>query len=244
MVDQFPLWVYLLILVVMTGSMSPIIRWLDSSSWFANQVRKLLDHSSWTYSQLKVSAVGVFYYLLPLIFILVMWLLTGVNPFAFLLIGLRYWWVIPLAILAKFSHNTLMSTVLATIRPDIEWLAVIGGIPWVSRLKLRHPSIQWMVTPTSAFFEEMFFRGVVFGTTVTLYPELGFWFATGLSIVLFTIQQASFCTSVNQAVALGAGAFVISLASCIAFGISGSVLPSVLAHQAFLIFYTGKFRIY
>lgn len=229
---------------MMTGCMSPIIRWLDSSSWFANQVRKLLDRSSWTYSQLKVSAVGIVYYLLPLIFILVVLVLTGVNTFAFLLIPLPYWWVIPLAILAKFSLNTLASTVLATVRPDIQWLEIIGDIPWVSRLKLRRPSIQWVVPPTSAFFEEMFFRGVVFETTVTLYPELGFWFACALSIVLFTIQQASFCTSVTQAVALGAGAFVISLASCISFGISGSVLPSVLAHQAFLIFYTGKFRIY
>lgn len=244
MVDPLPLWAYILLLVLMTSCMSPIIRWLDNSSWFANQVRRLLDHSSWTYTQLKVSAVGIVYYLLPFIFILVVLALTGVNTFAFLLIPLHYWWVIPLVVLAKFGLNTFASTVLATVRPDIQWSAIINDIPWVSRLKLRHPSIQWAVTPTSAFFEEMFFRGVVFGTTVTLYPELGFWFACVLSVVLFTFQQASFCTTATQAVALGAGAFVISLASCISFGISGSVFPSVLGHQAFLVYYTGKFRIY
>ncbi len=232
------------VLSVMSLVIAPVVRTIERRSWFVRLVRSALDRVSWTYAQVKSSAVGLVYYLLPLGFVIVVSVVTGVNVFGFLLMDWRFAGIVVVTILAELSVNTMSSTVLAVASPGVDWQRVIGQVPWVSGLRDRHPAVAPWVTPTSAFVEELFFRGAVFGVTVTLYPQLGLVLPIALSALLFAVEQAMFCTTRDQAVAMGLGAVAISVVSCCAFAYTGSLLPSVLAHQSFLVFYMGKFKIY
>lgn len=224
--------------------MAPVVRGIDRRRWFASLVRRAMNRIPWTFTQVEASAVGAVYYLLPLVFVIAVGLVTGVNAFAFLPMDPALAGVVVITILAELAVNTMSSTVLAVARPSIDWLTVIGEVPWVSGLRDRHPRVAPFVTPTSAFFEELFFRGVVFGVTWTLFPQYGLLLPIALSAVLFAAEQAMFCTSAAQAAAMAMGGLGISVVSCTAFACTGSLLPSVLAHQAFLVFYMGKFKMY
>ena len=58
--------------------------------------------------------------------------------------------------------------------------------------------------------------------------------------ILFMIEQVVCTQKVKQAIAMSAGSLAISLSGCLMIVITGSIIPAIICHEMYVIFYLKK----
>ncbi|WP_017995807.1 CPBP family glutamic-type intramembrane protease [Rhizobium leguminosarum] len=91
----------------------------------------------------------------------------------------------------------------------------------------------------SALIEEFFFRGILIAIAIDLLQFDG-WAAIMLSGILFVVQQAVQVRTVLQLVLISSSCIAISLIGGLAVLVSHSLVPALLAHATFVIFYGSR----
>lgn len=224
--------------------MGRILFWLDNTAFINRISRRLLAFIPWDYEEIKSSFLGLWYYLLPLLFT-VLFCATFSHPvFSFLFIHPHYLGFIPLTMLAEISVATLMSGCLTLFSDTCNWSREIGSISWIASIRKRNKMVAPLVPLLAAFVEELFFRGVIFLILYTRFPQLGLLGATAISTALFTAEQMLFTENPRQGLSMLLAPAGMSVVACLATAYTGSLLPALLAHETFLLFYFGRFRYY
>lgn len=236
-----------LTLAAMTAAavvMGRVLFWVDGSNGINRLSRKAMSILNWDFGEIKASMIGIWYYIVPLIFIIGFSLVYRYNIFRYLWIEPEYLGYIPLTILAEMSIVTMMSGSLTLFSAKADWAGDIGDISWIQSIHKRNKKIAPLVPLLGAFFEETLFRGTIFLVLYTNFPVLGFVGAAAVSGVLFTLEQALFTNSGRQCLSMVLASLGISFVACVSTAYTGSFLPCLLAHECFLVFYFGKFRYY
>lgn len=241
---MYKLAVLILVFLGMSFVMGRLLFWIDNTKFINNTSRKLMDVIPWDYGEIKASVVGVFYYITPAVFMAAVSIPIGYNIFPYFLIKIEYLPYILITILGELSMITMLSGCLTLFSEKVNWQSEIGNISWIQSIQNRNPAVVPFVPLIAAFFEETFFRGTIFMILYLEFPETGPVFPIIVTAALFSFEQVLFTGNKSQGLSMILGSVGISVVACLSILYTGSILPCVLAHQFFLVFYFGKFKYY
>ena len=225
--------------------MGRILFWIDKSRLMDHAAGKLMDIFPWQYEELKASLIGIWYYITPLLFIIASCFVYDFPIWNYFRISFDDLFLIPITMCAEISIITLLSGSLTLLSETVDWSQDIGNISWIQSIHKRNRRIAPFVPILGAFVEELFFRGTIFLILyINYYEILGFWGATAVSAILFAVEQALFTDKKSQCLSMLLGSIGISLVACTSVAYTESILPCLLAHECFLVFYFGKFKYY
>lgn len=224
--------------------MGRILFWIDGTKFVNTISRRLMDYIPWDYEEIKSSFIGVWYYIVPLSFVICFSVIFDFNPLEYITLDLHYIGWIPLTIFAEMSVVTMLSGCLTLFSNTTDWSREIGNISWIKSVQKRNKAVVPFVPILGALVEELFFRGTIFLILFTCFEESGFVISFLVSCVLFTVEQVLFTDNKKQRLSMLLASIGISFVACASTAYTGSFLPCLLAHECFLVFYFGRFRYY
>lgn len=148
----------------------------------------------------------------------------------------------PLAVLGVVAEVALASLLVslwcALSGAGPERFAELAEVPWMAGLRALPGAAAPAVGALAGAVEELFFRGVLL--TALLERGVGPWSAVALAGALFLLQQLLQVRTRFQAAVIGAGCVAISAVGGLLVLASGSVLPAIVCHVAFVVFFLGR----
>lgn len=166
----------------------------------------------------------------------------GLNLFKYLLSGSVYDIILYTLIgfIFQFEISSVLLLIFSILKSDTNWYRIISEINWV-KVSFNLPRKIRILYPTSAaLFEELFFRCSVFLVLLTKFDWVPLPISMLIVAVLFIIEQVVCTQKVKQAIAMSAGSLAISLAGCLMIVITGSIIPAIICHEMYVIFYLKK----
>lgn len=142
-----------------------------------------------------------------------------------------------LGIVAEISlGNLLVGFGAAVIGAGPERFAEIREIPWMKGLRELPAGAVPVAAALGGLVEELVFRGVLL---LVLTERLGAapWLAVAVTGALFCLEQLVQVRTMFQAMVIGSGCAAISLVGGLLVVITGSVIPALLCHASFVIFF-------
>jgi membrane protease YdiL (CAAX protease family) len=150
--------------------------------------------------------------------------------------------MILLGAMAQLSTIRLFTSLYAVTHLNVNIVREIREVSWIDGIS-RCPS--WF-TPFSplggAFVEEFFFRGAllaVFVQKMSIPPYLSLLIIT----ICFLFEQLSFLETSVQKTVIGIASVIISVLGGVLVFYTGSLLPAMVAHASFVMFYFGEMNI-
>lgn len=117
-----------------------------------------------------------------------------------------------------------------------ERFAELGEIPWMKGLRQLPPNVVPLVAAFAGAVEEMFFRGILLGILTARLSATPV-SAVAISGALFCLGQLVQVRTAFQALVILSGCVAISLVGGLTVLASGSVVPAVLCHASFVVFF-------
>lgn len=152
---------------------------------------------------------------------------------------------LPILFYGFIAQITLSCTSLLVIKafhPTLQWDKVIGNVEWV-RVSRQFSSVIRIIYPmSSSFCEELLFRGVLYGIFKELFKEQGILLPIIIVAIAFSMEQILNTQTLIQAIGLMIGSLFVSVVGCIMIEVTGSVLPAILSHMMFAMFYTKGYN--
>ncbi|MBO4471193.1 MAG: CPBP family intramembrane metalloprotease [Clostridia bacterium] len=140
----------------------------------------------------------------------------------------------------QLEISSVILLICSVFKSDTNWYRIISEINWV-KVSFNLPRKIRVLYPTSsALFEELFFRCSVFLVLVTHFNWVPLPVSMLIVTFLFIIEQVVCTQKFKQAVAISAGAVAISLAGCLMIAVTGSILPAIICHELYVVFYLKK----
>jgi len=116
--------------------------------------------------------------------------------------------------------------------------AALKEIPWIRGLEELSPGFRVAAGMLGGAVEELFFRGVLLLIAIDHFGR-GPWEAIGVAGALFCFQQIVQLRTPFQVLVIGIGCAAISLVGGILVNVTGSVVPAVVCHASFVVFFVG-----
>jgi membrane protease YdiL (CAAX protease family) len=120
-----------------------------------------------------------------------------------------------------------------------ERFAELRQIPWMEGLYALPPAAVPVAAALGGVVEELLFRGVLLAI-LTGVLGVGPWAAVALSGALFLLEQLLQVRTRFQAMVIGSGCLAISLVGGLLVVVTGSVLPALLCHASFVLFFLPR----
>jgi hypothetical protein len=132
--------------------------------------------------------------------------------------------------------NLLVSLYVIGLGAAWVQFAEVAEIPWIDGLRSMSRAAALLLAASAAAVEELFFRGVILLvlTEVMGVPAIGAIVAAG---VMFWLQQIVQVRTRFQAVVISAGCLSISLVGGMLVVATGTVVPAVICHATFVLFF-------
>lgn len=146
----------------------------------------------------------------------------------------------PIVVIAFFGQMTLAAMILLLIKgfcQRLEWNEIIGNVGWI-KISKRFPRAARIVYPmSSAFFEEILFRGVMFSILLEIFKNQGIWIPIIIVTIAFCAEQILNTQTFIQGTGLAIGSAAISVIGCMLVITTGSYFSAILTHMMFALFY-------
>jgi hypothetical protein len=117
-----------------------------------------------------------------------------------------------------------------------EKFAELKEIPWISGLRKLPPKSVPAAAALGAAVEELFFRGVLIRILTQKLAVAPLW-AIMIAGALFCLEQLVQLRTGFQAMVIGSGCVAISFIGGLLVVLSGSVVPAVVCHVSFVVFF-------
>lgn len=147
---------------------------------------------------------------------------------------------LPIVLVAFFGQMTLAAMILLLIKgfsPHLEWNEIIGNVGWI-KVSKRFPRAVRIIYPmSSAFFEEILFRGVMFSILLGIFKNQGIWIPLIIVTIAFCVEQILNTQTIIQGIGLAVGSAAISAIGCMLVIATGSYFSAILTHMMFALFY-------
>ena len=231
--------VLLLILSIMFGK---IIFFISKRSFFPIIVRKVMNYSKLSKTELENTMLGILYYAFPILSITIL-CITYRYPvyrlFKIASVDIKY---IPIAIIAYISLLSGISGIAGIFFPNTDWVNVISNVSWIESVNARNNKMKFLALILGAFVEEFFFRGICFAMLINKFPQYSVWIALIISSVLFGIEQILFIKDKKTMFIFMISGISVGLLGGVLILYTNSILPSLVAHEFFVFFYFSKFN--
>jgi membrane protease YdiL (CAAX protease family) len=120
-----------------------------------------------------------------------------------------------------------------------ERFAEIGEVPWIKGLRQLPPAAVPVAAACGGVVEEIFFRGAVLGIMMDRLSAAPM-IAVAVAGILFVFQQLIQVRTAFQAMVIGSSCVAISLVGGILVVFSGSILPALISHGSFVLFFMAQ----
>lgn len=166
----------------------------------------------------------------------------GLDLFSFLFNGNLYDVILYtfIGFIFQFVISSVLLLLFSAVKSDTNWYRVISEINWV-KVSFNLPRKIRIMYPTSAaFFEELFFRCSIFLILMTKFSWVPFPVSMMIVTALFIIEQVVCTQTIKQGIAMAAGSLAISLSGCLMIAITDSIIPAIVCHEMYVVFYLKK----
>lgn len=231
----------LVILSVLTIIYGTIVSFISKRKSFSKVVRKLMNYSNLSKDELANSLLGLVYYLFPLILIITICSIFRYPIYKLFVLDMKYWVYILVSIIAFISLMSCISGLAEIFFPKTNWINVISNVSWIVSVNSRKPILKFFALVLGALFEEVFFRGVCFAMVYAIFPQYPAWIPLVISSLLFGIQQSLFVKNKKGIFIFMLSGFAAGLLGGSLIMYTNSILPSLIAHEFFVLFYFTQF---
>lgn len=212
----------------------------ERASWLQGVVFFVLSYTRRSAEQVRALLLSGVYYGLGLLSALLLALIWRLPLGPLWVVESSHVALILLGVLAEISLTHLLISAIFLVRPiDPKRFGEMQEIPWIMGLRHLSPLMRPLAAATGGMVEEVFFRGVVLaillGPMAVPAPT-----AVLLAGALFLFQQLLQVQTPLQRIIVGAGCVVISLVGGLLVVLTGSVVPAVLCHASFVIFFLDQ----
>jgi membrane protease YdiL (CAAX protease family) len=226
-----------LIIVTATSIFWGRINRIGYSSVISSMVDLIMKYSKTNAELIRSYLVWSVYMSVGLVTAVALLTAYQVNLSRFLPLDPRYLSLIPLAFIAQSSLTGLMMQIVIIANRAMDVFSELANVPWVS-YTLMMPGVMRMISPLcAAIVEEVFFRGAVFLILTNNFPQTGNYWAIFVCTALFVLQQVLQTDTLGQGLIFFVGSTSISFIGCIVTLYTGSVLPTLLCHATYAVFY-------
>ena len=140
----------------------------------------------------------------------------------------------------QFEISSVLLLIFSLLKSDTNWYKIVSEINWV-KVSFNLPRKIRVLYPTSAaLFEELYFRCSIFLVLLLRYDWVPLPISMLIVAALFIVEQVVCTQKFKQAIAMSAGSLAISLAGCLMIVITGSIIPAIICHEMYVIFYMKK----
>jgi hypothetical protein len=202
--------------------------------------RFLMRFTRMEYTHLHSAVLGALYLGGGLLGCIIFSIAYGVNILKYFTIKPEYIIYIVIGIIAEMSVSSLIISLVIAFKTDVDWVKQIRTIPWINSISLMPERIGPIIPTSGAFFEEMFFRGVLFIIMLEVFPQIGVIIPIAVVTVLFAVQQILNTETFHQGAAMAIASLSVSGVGCLLIIYTGSFLPALIAHESFVIFYFSQ----
>lgn len=232
------LWIYIFLSSGWSIFLGLIMKIIGRSSLIKNFSLHLMRFSRWTQKQIESLALSIMYILIGIIGITLFSIFFQLDLLKYLQIKPEYIIFIFIGIFAQMSVINLLISILTSIFTKIDFTKEIKRIRWINMFAEDLPKgSSAFVALGAAISEELYFRGAFFLIFIIKFPQVGFIFPIIFVTIFFMLQQIMVLETIPQKIAMALGAMVVSSINCLLVLHTKSVLPAVLGHCSFVIFY-------
>ena len=140
----------------------------------------------------------------------------------------------------QFEISSVLLLIFSLLKSDTNWYKIVSEINWV-KVSFNLPrKIRVLYPSSAALFEELFFRCSIFLVLLLRYDWVPLPISMLIVAALFIVEQVVCTQKFKQAIAMSAGSLAISLAGCLMIVITGSIIPAIICHEMYVIFYMKK----
>lgn len=212
----------------------------ERSSWLQGVVFFLLSYTRRGAEPVRALLLSGLYYGLGLLSALLLAVIWRLPLAPLMSVDSSHVALVLLGVLAEISLAHLLISAIFVVRPvSPERFGEMQEIPWIVGLRHLSSFLRPLAAATGGVVEEIFFRGVVLaillGPMAVPAPA-----AVLLAAALFLFQQLLQVQTPLQRVIVGTGCVVISLVGGLLVVLTGSVVPAVLCHASFVIFFLDR----
>ncbi len=198
---------------------------------------KVMGINNYDFQQVHSFLLGTAYVLSFIIAAIVCFIIYRFNVFLYFPLERQNLPYLFVGIMAELSLSGLIVACMFMFFPRIDWVNQIENIPWIQSVKLVPKGRGFLIPVIGAFCEEVFFRGYVYIILRVVFPEYGIILPLIVSALLFAIQQMLNTINPLQGLAIIAGSFAVSTIGCLLIELTGSLLPALIAHEAYVVFH-------
>jgi CAAX prenyl protease-like protein len=214
--------------------------WFFSDQWrgFNSCVLFVMNYTSREYREVRAILLSLIYYLCGLVAAFVLWAMFAFGHPVGIGLSLAHVPLIALGIIGEISLSSLIVSLYFAVAPNTptDRLEQLRNIPWIRGVMDLPPRLAPVSAALGGVVEELLFRGVALPI---LIQELGMppFPAIAVAGALFLFQQLLQVQTQFQMIMIGAGCVAISLVGGVLVVSSGSVVPALLCHASFVVFF-------
>lgn len=200
----------------------------------------LMKYIKRDYNFIYAFLMAFIYFLNLLIFSVIISLFYNVNIFPYFLIKREYIAYIFVGVIGELSLIAVIASFLFIfpfMRKGKSIGEEISSIPWVKSVWSVPPSFRWILVVSSAFLEEVFFRGVLYIMLRVKFPNVSFIIFIIIVSFIFSVEQVLQTVNFKQGFVLWTSSIVISVVGCLLLEYTGSLIPALVSHISFVIYY-------
>lgn len=246
MPDQFEFWIFLALFfayVTVWARIATIINGgqLGGSKYIRQLSYRIMGVLDADYDVTYSSIMAFIYYSVAILGIVVIFLLYNENIIRYLYIDPVYIYFIVIGSLAEISITGIVNGFVSAFAKEagINTIDEIRKIKWITGISLMPKWSMSLIAAFGGFFEEIIFRGVFMIVAINQY-HMAAWIAIVLSVILFLYHQIIQLDTPTQMCIIGSASLIISIIGALMVVYTGSILPAVIAHTSFVIFYTSN----
>jgi membrane protease YdiL (CAAX protease family) len=188
--------------------------------------------------EVRALLLSALYYGCGLLAALLLATAFDLNLSALISFSAAYLGLAVLGVIGEISLANLLVSLgcLITGQGKPEQFAEVKEIPWMKGLQQLPAGVVPWSAALGGVIEEVFFRGVllrIFLDKLLVAPFA----AVTIAGALFCLQQLVQVRTAFQAMVIGSGCVAISLVGGLLVVLTGSVIPAVLCHASFVVFF-------
>jgi membrane protease YdiL (CAAX protease family) len=216
-----------------------VLWYLDERSQvFRRWAFVVMGHTSRMLGEVRSALLSVIYYSFGLLVASLFALVFGLHASTLLSFSGAH---LGLAVLGAIGEISLTSLLIdlacrATGQGGPEQFREVQEIPWIKGLMQLPPSVVPVAAALGGIVEEVFFRGVLLPimTDRLVVAPLA---AVAIAGALFCVQQLIQVRTAFQAMVICCSCVAISFVGGLLVVLTGSLVPAVLSHASFVVFF-------
>lgn len=246
MLEKIDFWLFLAIFFAYISLWARINPLINSGRFGGPRVLRRISYRTMGLINIKYNTIeailgSTIYYSGAILGILALFFVYHENIINYFYIEERYISFVVMGALTEISLTSVINGISISLTNKTAYNITneISKIKWIEHISHLPGFGMPLASSLGGFFEEIIFRGVFMIIALEHY-HIDAYIVIILSALLFIYDQIIQLDTLTQIYIIGPAALVISIVGALMVVHTGSILPAVVAHTSFVIFYMSN----